>query len=556
MTIPAADTLSLVDFLTDGSLAALCADLTVMAGAPVTLRDDRGRRIVQADGDPPWRVLNDSDRDEALVLPVRAGGDVIGTLGVQADRDGLVVPTVERSLGHLAAIISDLCERDLELRHRSKEISVVHRLAALLAGAAGVDEMARIALDSVLETLGLDAGSLVLLERDDGRLNENEDDLALKASRNLSREWLDCPLPLSREREFDHLALSGQVVVVEDLLAEPRVLIRERVMKEGLRAFINAGLIYQKGPLGVIRLYAREPRRFSVWDRRLVRTIAQQLAVAVEQARLLKMHEDDQRIQRQLQLAADVQRRMLPRTRPRSERFDLAARWTPTFQLAGDFYDFIELDAGAVGIVVADVVGKGIAAALHMASLRASLRAHATVQCPGSLQSGQGPTIADPAAAVSAVNRDLHRDICSNEFATLWYGVADPRSGRLTYCSAGHELPLLLRAESGGRPRHVPLPLGNLVLGVDPHEHYTTSSVDLLPGDTLLAYTDGMTDARSFGGARWGRARLVDAAGELLVEKPEATAAEVLEHVFWALRQFAGLSERPDDQTLVVMRVR
>src|SRR6185295_6677226 len=155
------------------------------------------------------------------------------------------------------------------------------------------------------------------------------------------RDWLECPLPLSKNRLFDRMALDGQVIVAEDLQTDDRILIPERAAAEGLGAALHAGLVFQNRPIGVIRLYSRRPRRFSDSDRRLLRSIAAQAAVAVEQARLLRVEREEQRVQRQIQLAADVQRRMLPDKPPDYPGLDLAARYLPSFELGGDFYDFV-----------------------------------------------------------------------------------------------------------------------------------------------------------------------------------------------------------------------
>src|SRR5690606_34432825 len=247
------------------------------------------------------------------------------------------------------------------------------------------------------------------------------------------------------------------------------------------RAAAHAGLVFQDKALGVIRLYARHPRDFSEADKRLLKSIAYQAAVAVEQARLLKMQERDARIQRQVQLAADVQRRMMPRRLPQFARLDVAARYVPSFELGGDFYDFIELDRN-LGIAIGDVVGKGIAAALMMSGLRSSLRAH--VQDVYHIDD-----------VLSRVNAALCRDTLDNEFATLWYGVIDTEGLRLTYCSGGHEPPLIVRATPGRAPTEADidcLSVGGMAVGIDPTERYQRGTYDLRPGDVFLAYTDGV----------------------------------------------------------------
>jgi sigma-B regulation protein RsbU (phosphoserine phosphatase) len=554
--VSAGATLSIVDFLTDGSLVSLCDELGRLTGVTVKVRDAQGRRVVRTSEPPGWKPVEEplASGNASRLVPLRAAGVEIGALEVSIDA---AEPTpaakmmLERTLPLLALTVEEVCERDLELERRFKEMSVLYRLSGMLARATSVDEVLRIGLDSALDVLGLDAGSLVLLpENGESTLNESETGLILKASRNLSPEWLQDPAPVSRHRVFDTLALRGQSVIVEDLLTDERVQLRDRTKKEGLRSFINAGLVFQDRPIGVIRLYARTPRQFTPDDQRLLLSIGQQLAVSVEQSRLLRLQEEDRRIQRQLQLAADVQGRMMPRIVPRLPRLELAARWIPSFELSGDFYDLFEQPGPAgpsLGIVVGDVVGKGIAAALLMSGVRSSLRAHAAEHD-------------QPQDVLARVNVDLCRDTLESEFVTLWFGVVDPATLELTWSSAGHDPVFIVRPRPGragkGPPEIVELAAGGMVAGLDPSQTYTAARHTLRPGDILVACTDGASDAMDFSGQRFGKARVRRAAQNALAENPRAAAPEVVERIFWEIRQFAGLARRTDDQTVVVLRVR
>jgi sigma-B regulation protein RsbU (phosphoserine phosphatase) len=540
--------LSITDFLTDGSLAGMCDELTRLTGVPVVLRDPMGRRVVPAQGPSHWTyagVEPDPPAPGETVVPLRVGGHVIGSLVLGPGEPHLPAAgartLLHESLAFLATTAAEFCRQELDLRHRVKEVQALYRLSGLLARATRLDAVLDIALESALDVLELDAGSIVLFEDEEGVSSENEEDLVLKTSRNLSREWLECPLPLSKGRCFDRMALKGEIVVSHDLLGDERVLIADRVAREGLRSAMHAGMVFQDKALGVIRLYSRSPRDFTDAEMRLLRGIAHQAAVAVEQARLLKLQERDARVQRQVQLAADVQRRMLPRKVPQIPPLDVAARYVPSFELGGDFYDFFELPGGNLGIAVGDVVGKGLAAALLMSAVRASLRAH--VQ-----------DIYHIGDVISRVNVALSRDTLDNEFATFWYGVVDAGRLRLTYCSAGHEPPFVVRQGAAGRTI-LELTAGGMAVGIDPGQRYASATFDLHPGDVLVAYTDGVTDTLDFGGKRFGKARLRQAVLAALAEDAAAPAAKVVERVYWELRQFAGLLERPDDQTAVVMRV-
>lgn len=559
---PIGATASITDFLTDGSLAGLCAELSRLTGIPVELQDHLGRVIERegggADERGRWAIRGEDERGSSRVgptgkrFPLTLDGLEIGALAMGDAPGGMprgAPESLERVLSLLARTAGELCEHEVELRERLKEVGAIYRVSSMLARATGADRVLDIALESVMDAMGLDAGAIVLLKADEGEAaapewSDVESDLVLAVSRNLSTQWTGDPRPLTKGRLFDRLALNGQIVVSEDLLRDDRVLIKDEVAREGLGAAIHAGLVFQNRPIGLMRLYSRTPRKFTEDDKRLLRSIAQQAAVAVEQARLLRLEREEQRVQRQLQLAADVQRRMLPRGAPSMPGLDVAAKYQPSFELGGDFFDFLPLN-GHLGIVVGDVVGKGIAAALLMAAVRASLRAHV-----------QG--VYDLDEVVSRVNMALCKDTRDNEFASLWYGVIDPSTWRLTYCSAGHEPTFVVHC-----PRHrAPTPadldelgVGGMVVGVDPSQRYQRAVFDLRPGDVVVGYTDGVPDVTNFGGERFGKKRLHQAVLKVLGENPGIGSAVLLDKVLWEVRQFAGLSPRPDDYTMVVVRV-
>ncbi|MEM9165653.1 MAG: GAF domain-containing SpoIIE family protein phosphatase [Planctomycetota bacterium] len=541
---------SLIPFLTDGWLPHLCESLGSLTGRPVTLHDASGAVVVATPGDPPFSILprtedDESDQVDRVEAAIRVGGRTLGWIratGVgEADR-----PALRTSIEQLAAGSAEVIGHSLELRHRVLEMSAMYRLTSLLARATEVEQILRIALESALEVLELDAGSIVLFD-DDNDPADDERGVRLMTSQSLSEAWLADPRPLSVAREFDRRASAGETIVVEDLRLDPRIIGPERVRDEGLVGFVTCAMLIQGRAIGAIRLYDREPRLLDDAEQRLVRSIAQQVGLALEQSRLLELQAEDRKMQRQLHLAGDVQRRMLPAAMPSVPPFDIAARYVPSFDLGGDFYDAFKIGERSepnIGLAVGDVVGKGVAAALLMSSVRSSLRAYAH-------------QIYDLDEIVSKTNRALARDTTEAEFVTLWYGVADPKTRHLTYCGAGHEPPLIVRVPDHRAPTTADvdeLVTGGMVLGIDPSQRYQRGHFDLKPGDVLVAYTDGITDTRDFEDHRFGKRRLIDALLEILSENPQAEAATVVERVFWHLRQFAGLSVRQDDQTLLVMR--
>jgi sigma-B regulation protein RsbU (phosphoserine phosphatase) len=562
------------DFLTDGSVAALCDELARLTGIPIWLRDQSGEVIIPvwSDGDGqsgsaghPWSIVSeaagrkrafdlvmrpDDGSQETYAVPLRISTGVLGAIvtclpapvfsGTPGDAHTTRLQNLRRSLLLLASSVCDVCEAQVNLRRRVRDLDALYRLSSLLTAAGSVDELIHDALDLAMQVLRVDAGSVSVYEDTAGGKREP----IARALRGLSQEWASDTRPLSEGGRLRELALTGEVVSVPDLVHDPRILDHDRPRREGLASMLLAGLLDQGRPVGLIRLYTRAPRAFTEPEGELLKAIAEHVASAITKARLRRMREDDQRLQDQLRLAADVQRRMLPRSLPRIPRFDAAAHYAPSFHLGGDFYDFLEL-GGHLGVLIGDVVGKGVPAALLMSAVRASLRAHAQDQYHID-------------EVLSRVNKALCRDTLDNEFATAWYGVMDPHTLRLTYCGAGHDWPLIVRvpAQRKVEDRDVlRLTADGMALGIDPAQTYPTGMFQMQPGDVLVTYTDGLHDAVNFEGQKFGGTRLRKALVELLAAEPKATAARITDSIIAQVRQHAGLTGRNDDITVVVVRV-
>lgn len=554
--------LSVKDFLTDGSLMAVCDELSRTTGLPIWVRDVGGDAIVPGGEGSVWVSVPDTEaaarasalaglgspvEEEAFAAPLRTSAGVLGWLvlgspdhaevpdGVPAGPSAFV-QSVRNALARLATAISEGCEAQLSLRQRIMELGALYRLSSMVVETEDVDRLLGVALDLAIEVLRVDAGSIGLIE-------EGQDRLQIKATRGLSPEWVAYSSGLAHGGTLRQSALSGEIVCVEDLATDDTNLDPRRVRAEGLCSLLSTGLMYHGRAIGLVRLYTRRPRWFTLAERGLLRSIADQSASAVLNARLRQVREENERVRRQMRLAADVQRRMLPRAMPEVPALDLAARYVPSFELGGDFYDFLPLGTN-LGLAIGDVVGKGVAAALLMSAVRASLRAHAQ-------------DVYDLDDVLSRVNAALAVDTRDDEFATLWYGVFDTRTHDLTYCNAGHNPPLLLRSREGGGVGGVEeLEVGGMALGIDAQQRYDRGVVRLHPGDVIVAYTDGVTDAVNFAGKRFGKSALRAAVTDLLIKEPGAPASRIVEQIFWHVRQFAGLNAATDDMSVVVARVR
>jgi sigma-B regulation protein RsbU (phosphoserine phosphatase) len=562
--------LTLSSFLTDGSIARLCDELARLTGVPIWLRDGDGRVIVPGEapggsGARLWHTVDSwsgaerahqlvsrarAERTDLFVAPLKlraaSGPITIGEIVAPADW-GKDEPgrrrALERALTLLAGAAAELCEDQLALRDRVRELDALFRLSSLVVRAGDSTRILEAALDLAIEVLGADAGSVAELDE-----HAADADVSLglrhRVSRGLSERWITDAQPLSVDGRLRARALQGEVVTVSDLQSDERIADHDRAREERLASLMTTGLVFQGRPLGLIRLYSRSVREFTAQEQGLLRSVADHAAMALAHTRLRNLREEDQRIKRQVRTAADVQRRMMPQTLPRVAPFDLAARYAPSFHLGGDFYDSF-VRRGQLVLAVCDVVGKGVPAALLMSAVRASLRAFSQ-------------DVPDLDEVMSRCNKALARDTLESEFATLWAGVVDPVSLRLTYCGAGHDPPLIFRVPAHRAPGMADvdeLTAGGMALGIDPSQRYQLGRFDLQARDVLLAYTDGLSDATNFENRKFGKDRIKQTVLDLLAQEPNASAARIAEALVVGLRNFCGLRAANDDVTLVVLRV-
>jgi sigma-B regulation protein RsbU (phosphoserine phosphatase) len=264
----------------------------------------------------------------------------------------------------------------------------------------------------------------------------------------------------------------------------------------------------------------------------------------IENARLTARVVEQEKLRRDLALAAEVQRRLLPDRPPEANGAVLGAVSLPARSVGGDYYDFIELGDHRIGIALADIAGKGVAAALLMAVVQASLR---IVAAEGGVSLPQ---------LAAKVNEFLHRSTGSNGYATFFYAQLDERSRQLRYVNAGHNPPFLVRAvdaDAGaqGAVDIRELRVGGTVLGLFPEMSYEEATVELQSGDVLVAFTDGVTEALNAAEEEYGEERLKS----LLREVVHLSAPEITARMSDELRKWISGTNQYDDLTFVVMKV-
>ena len=233
----------------------------------------------------------------------------------------------------------------------------------------------------------------------------------------------------------------------------------------------------------------------------------------------------------EMHIARTIQQGLFPRQCPSVDGYELAATCRPAHETGGDFFDFITFDR-QVGMVIADVAGKGMPAALLMANTRALWRAEARLKH-------------DPGETLRRVNRSLYRDINSGGFVTMIYALLEPETGRLHIAGAGHPLPLLLSPQ-----RLQEVPAYGLPLGLTPDATYDTTTIQLAPGEAVLFYTDGVTEALNASRELWGEERL----RATLRSQPHRSAQELVALICDRARQFSGRTPQSDDITVMALK--
>ncbi len=528
---------SISEFLTDGSLARLCSTLESLVGAPVALRDRIGRVIAASDGAPARLSERDADFG-GFSAPIRIAGETIGALTLDTELNGERLEEARRFLTLLASIVSELCEREVQLKEQVERLGALQTVASTLVGAGGVQESIDVGLRTAIDLLGADAGTLRLLD-------PSGKTLLPRAAFGLSQAYLDAAGPLPANNALDRPILAGRVIAVADFADDSEHANKPlAVLQENLTSMLSVALVFRGEPLGVLRVYTRERREFTKSDRELFRSIARQIAAAVANARLLEREARSVAVREQVRLAGRVQKRMLPNELPELPPLSFSAVCQSSYDVGGDFYD-VFTKGDRAGVMIGDVVGKGVAAALLMANLHGALRAYAESDD-------------EPASVVASTNRALARDSLLSEFATLFFGFVDPASSRLVYCNGGHEPPLVVRVPEHRAPTRADvdeLDVGGMVIGVDPSQRYQTGVCDLRPGDVLLAFSDGLTEAMNYDMRKFTRERVRDELLAHLTEHPTASARSVCKHMLWSVRRFTGLAEQSDDITIVAMRV-
>ena len=487
--------------------------------APVTLL--RGGRIQIGETEI---VFNDGP------YPLSSGATMITDNTSSIPEATIALSSADRTTSGLFEAIEGARTKSEE--SASNQVAKQSDLLALISK-VGVALLASVTLNETLEQIvslvfeAVPADRCMVMMRDD-----KNPDLKVAVARLRDRVGEIGEIRISRS-VIDEVVVNGKSVLTSDAQTDPRFM-GGTVMLQGVRSVLAVPLGVGQNVFGII--YADSPLaegRFTEDHLKVLTTLASVAAIRVENARLMEERIERERLEREQQVASEIQHRFLPAAAPQIAGYELQGISFPCYEIGGDYYDFIERADGKLVVALGDVSGKGTAAALLMSSLHAAV--HAQAETHDSL-----------VKTIGAVNRYLVESIPPNRFVTLFYAELDPQKGTLAFLNAGHNPPLIVHA--GGTMEQ--LAAGGLPLGIMANADFREGRTRLHPGDVLVIYSDGVTEAVNPKGEEFGPTRLY----EVVARNMDSSAAGIRDRIEAELTKFCQGTPAADDITLVIVK--
>ncbi len=520
-------------------------EATGMLGTALLSRQPFIRKPTDPLGPSAQAAGFDADHS-AIAVPLRVGDQSVGVLTLAHHTSGRyghearVMATTFASYAAVAIENARLYDTSQEQAYAS---------AALLQVAQAVVSLSE--LDEILGTIvrimpilvGVERAAIYTWDAAVGLLRPAQEyGLPIEMREALWRPFNRGEFPL-----LDGALELGQIVMCRDAHLGPEHWLTvgpctpeelDSVTNSDDRLLVALPLMLKGETFGVLLIEeAMGGRRFRNRRLEILNGVAQQIALAIQNDIFHQEMVSRERLETEVQLARQIQETFIPKNIVAPAGWGLSARWRTALQMGGDFYDVIDLADGRLGLFIADVADKGIPAALFMALTRTLVRA-AVLQTDS------------PAEALRQVNDLLYPDCEQGMFVTAVYGALDPKTGRFTYANAGHNPPMLLRAGVVEALKPELLTRTGIALGVIEHAEMFERSIDLAPGDRLIFYTDGITEAFSAAGDMFGDERLQNVLTASTVETTEA----ILDEIEAAVDHFVADTPVSDDITLIALR--
>jgi sigma-B regulation protein RsbU (phosphoserine phosphatase) len=412
------------------------------------------------------------------------------------------------------------------LEHKIKRLSTLIEVNGLISSSLNLDQILENVMTISKQVMNADASSLMLID-------EKTNELVYEVALGTVGEKLKQEFRLKMGQGIaGTVAQEGKPLLLEDAYTHPKFY-RGHDEATGYRtkSMITVPLKVRERITGVAQVINRlDGKPFDTDDLELFIALCSMVAIAIENAKMHRSLMEKQRLVKDMEFARTIQESFLPQKAPEVQRYQFSAHYTPALEVGGDFYDFIHLDENLTGIVIGDVSGKGVSAALYMAKMGSDMRTLAFTE-------------QSPVEALAKLNDLLAERSRRGMFATLLYIELDARSGKLTISNAGHLPPIIKKADgslmtlakAGGAP-----------LGMLPGMKFSQETAKLERGETVILYTDGIVEAMNAKEELYGYARF-----EALLKKSPADPGMLKTAIIEDVNRFTGLSPQHDDMTLV-----
>lgn len=411
-------------------------------------------------------------------------------------------------------------------RKKTNRLLEIVKIRKLLNSTLRLEKILHIILETATKNLKADRGTVYVIDHKKKELWSKVFQGDLK---------VEIRLPIGKGIA-GHVAKTGKTIILKDAYKHPRFN-PEVDKKTGYqtKTMLCTPMKDRKGKkIGVIQIVNKLNGYFSSDDIKFLDLLSLDACLAIENSRLFKEALEKERIEKELEVAASIQKMILPKTIPQIEGFEIAGMNIPTKQVGGDYFDVIPLPGGKVALVIADATGKGVPAALLITTLQACLRAY--LESNLSLEK-----------LVQRVNRVIFRNSTENKFITFFIGILDPGSKKLEIVNAGHFPPLIARNSNL-------LKLSNtgVLLGCFESASFVQKEYLLESNDVLVMFTDGITEANNAKGKTYGDERLE----KIITENSKKTAQELKEIIYRDVKVFEGAAKQTDDITLLIVKVK
>lgn len=417
-------------------------------------------------------------------------------------------------------------EENIRLRRAVAELTILNELAAAIDSTMTTDQIMNLIVQKAIKSVGVEQGAIMLIT--DKALSPMK---TLIRSMDASSEGVPYRLGVSLT---GWMLKNQKPLLIKDFASDERFK-GVKVESAQIRSVLSVPLKVKDKMIGVINLINKKGGgTFTPDDQRLVGIIATQSAQVLENARLYEEEKRLQQMEKELQMARDIQQSLLPKENPRLPGAEIAGLSHPAREVGGDYYDFIELGEDHLGVVIADVSGKGVPASLLMSNIQATLR----------VQVVTSTSVKD---CIAEANTALHKSTEADKYATLFCGILDTNEKTFTCTNAGHNSPMLISQDGSCRR----LETGGIVLGMLPQMPYQEERIQLRPGDLLLMFSDGITEAMNDREEEFGEERLL----KLLAENRSLSPEPLLEKIVAEVSTFTGDTPQQDDMTLVAIKL-